>query len=324
MRSVPPYHPSLRIMAQDLQGRTEDNRGASRRVRRRCYKKEYRCSMARGRFSRGARLMATGVVLHHLSSGHHLGSASRLSLGPPTTFNIVDQHRLDRGLPKDVPLLQGRIKDLLQGDLNLVKVTQVMLIRRTLPGQRRPLRLWEFNPEGPRALRNFMGVTPMEMYKLFFGSQEVSPDLTEDAGLSRNRPDTQVGDLVPGPFIRIIDLLFNNTSPFKQEWIAKAKLIRCPAPLPETRLDPVLVRMLEVAPLEGNEGADKETGVSSKEAIPKGGIDNSSPKGKKRAASDVPGAVAPKRGKASTSESAARETPSAELNPQREQPSNEP
>src|SRR3954470_18547966 len=104
-------------MAQDLQGRTEDNRGASRKVRRRCYKKKYRCSMARGRLSRGARLMATGVVLHHLSSGHHLGGASRLSLGPPTTLSIVDQHRVRSGLAKDVPLLQGRIKDLLIGDL---------------------------------------------------------------------------------------------------------------------------------------------------------------------------------------------------------------
>src|SRR3954468_865890 len=109
-----------------------------------------------------------------------------------------------------------------------------------------------------------------------------------------------------------------------QEWIVKAKLIQCPAPLPETRLDPVLVRMLEVAPLEGNEGADNETVASSKEAIPKGGIDNSSPKGKKRATSDDPEAKAPKRGKESMSEDPTPGSPSAELNPQREQLSNEP
>src|SRR4051812_2355915 len=54
--------------------------------------------MARGRFSRGARFMATGVVLYHLSPGHHLGGASSLSFGPPTTFNIVDQHRVRSGL----------------------------------------------------------------------------------------------------------------------------------------------------------------------------------------------------------------------------------
>ena len=112
--------------------------------------------------------------------------------GPPPRLASWVNRGLDWGLPKDVPLLQGRIKDLLEGDLSLVKVTQVMLIRRILPGKRRPLRLWEFNPEGPRALQNFMGVTPAEMYRMFFGSQEMCPDLTEDAGLSCNRPDTQV------------------------------------------------------------------------------------------------------------------------------------
>ena len=75
---------------------------------------------------------------------------------------------------------------------------QVMLIRRLLPCKRRPLRLWEFNPEGPRALQHFMGTTPVEMYKLFFGSQEVCPELTEDAGLSCNRPDAQVSSPVSG------------------------------------------------------------------------------------------------------------------------------
>src|SRR3954462_1669130 len=169
-----------------------------------------------------------------------------------------------------------------------------------------------------------MGMTPMEMYKLFFGPQEASPDLTEDAGLSPNRPDTQVGDLVSGPSIRIINLLFNNISPFKQEWIAKAKLIRCPAPLPETRLDPMLVRMLEVVPLEGNKGTDKETMASSKEATSKGGIENSPPRGNKRPASDDPEAQASKRGKESMSEVPSPRSPSAKLNPQREQLSNEP
>ena len=94
----------------------------------------------------------------------------------------------------------------------MVKVTQVMLIRRILPGKRRSLRLWEFNPEGPRALQNFMGATPTEMYRLFFGSQEMCPDLTEDAGLSCNRPDTQVSNLVPGLAIRKIFI----NSPLKE------------------------------------------------------------------------------------------------------------
>ena len=55
----------------------------------------------------------------------------------------------------------------------------------------------------------------------------------------------------------------------------------------------MLVRMLEIMPLEGE---DKEAMASSKEAAPKGGTDNSSPKGKKGAASDDPETMASKRG----------------------------
>ena len=93
-------------------------------------------------------------------------------------------------------------------------MVQVMLIRRLLPCKRRPLRLWEFNPEGPRALQHFMGLTPAEMYKLFFGSQEIRPELTEDAGLSCNRPDTQVSSPVSGHTIHlfIVSLPFNQLS----------------------------------------------------------------------------------------------------------------
>ena len=110
-------------------------------------------------------------------------------------------------------------------------MAQVMLIRRLLPCKRGPLRLWEFNPEGPRALQHFMGLTPVEMYKLFFGLQETHPELTEDAGLSCNRPDTQVSSPVSGHIVHlfIMGLPFNQLS-LGQEWIAQAKLIRCPAP----------------------------------------------------------------------------------------------
>ena len=68
---------------------------------------------------------------------------------------------------------------------------------------------------------------------------------------------------------------------------------------------------------------DKETMASSKEAAPKGGTDNSSPKGKKRAASDDPETMASKRGKKSSSEDPAPGDTSAELCPQGDQPSTE-
>ena len=216
-------------------------------------------------------------------------------------FCYVPQH--DWGPPKDVPLLQDRIQGLQEREINLVAVVQVMLIRRLLPCKHRPLRLWEFNPEGPRALQHFMGLTPMEMYKLFFGSQEMCPDLTEDAGLSYNRSDTQVSSPVPGHIVHlfIMDLPFNPLS-HGQEWIAQAKLIRCPAPLPETTPDPVLIKMLEVAPSEEGEGGNRETTTSAKEALSKGGIKNPSLQGEKRTASENPEAKPSKRGKKSTPE----------------------
>ena len=245
--------------------------------------------------------------------------------GPPQRLTSWVNKGRDWGPPKDVPLLQDRIRGLQEREINLAVVVQVMLIRRLLPCKRRPLRLWEFNPEGPRALQHFMGLTPVEMYKLFFGSQAMCPDLTEDVGLSCNRPDTQVSSLVPGLAIRIfiIKLPLKELS-FKQEWIAKAKLIRCPAPLPETTPDPVLVGMLEVVPSEESEGGDKEATASSNEAVWKGGIENSSPQGKKRTASEDPETMASKRGKKSSPEGPVLGDTSAELCPQGDQPSTEP
>ena len=117
-----------------------------------------------------------------------------------------------------------------------------------------------------------MGTTPMEMYKLFFGSREACPELTEDAGLSCNRPDTQVSSPVSGHTVCLpfYDSLFDQL-PSKQEWIAQAKLIRCPTPLPETAPDPVLVRMLEVAPSKEGEGENRGTTASIKESFEEGG-----------------------------------------------------
>ena len=79
--------------------------------------------------------------------------------------------------------LQSRIRSLLEKDTNLINVIQVMLVRRVLPCQRRPLRMWEFNPEGPRTLQHFFGAMHRGMWKLFFGTQKQWPDTTEDIGL---------------------------------------------------------------------------------------------------------------------------------------------
>ena len=49
--------------------------------------------------------------------------------GPPPQLVSWVNKGLDWGPSKDVPLLQGRIRDLLERDISLVVVTHVMLIR---------------------------------------------------------------------------------------------------------------------------------------------------------------------------------------------------
>ena len=87
---------------------------------------------------------------------------------------------------------------------------------------------------------------------------------------------------------------------FEQEWMAKAKLIRCLAPLPETVPNPMLTRMLEVAPLAEGERRNQGATASAKEAVRKGRIENSPDQGKKRTASEDPEVITSKRGKKSS------------------------
>ena len=109
------------------------------------------------------------------------------------------------GPAKDVPILQSRIRDLFERYFSLV---MVLLVHRVQPCKRRPLRMWEFNPEGPRAIQHFLGMALEEMYKSFFGPQIECPDTTKDVGLSCNRPDTQVSN----PMAEHAILLFIMTS----------------------------------------------------------------------------------------------------------------
>ena len=120
--------------------------------------------------------------------------------GPPPQLASGANVGLDWGLANDVPTLQSRIRELLERDIDLVRIIQVMLVRRMLPCKRRPLRMWEFNPEGPRTIQHFLGVTLEGMYKLFFGPQVRCPDTIEDAGLSCHRLDTQVSNPITKHF----------------------------------------------------------------------------------------------------------------------------
>ena len=89
-------------------------------------------------------------------------------------------------------VLQSHIQSILEKDTGLINVIQVMLVCRILPCQRRPLRMWEFNPEGPRTLQQFFGKMHEGMWKLFFKTRKQWPDTSEDVGLNCNHPDTSV------------------------------------------------------------------------------------------------------------------------------------
>ena len=104
----------------------------------------------------------------------------------------------------------------------------------------------------------------------------------------------------------------------------QAKLIRCPAPLPETTQDPVLIKMSEVSPSEEGEEGHRGTTTSATEVFSKGGIESPSFQGEKRTAFEDPEAKASKRGKKSVPEGPVPGRAPAVLSPRRNQPSNEP
>ena len=119
-------------------------------------------------------------------------------------------------------------------------------------------------------------------------------------------------------------------------------MIRCSAPLPEGSPDPILARMLELAPYQAPSGEDKGRNKEAKgglhaSLIQTGGFSVSakednwgeesripSPQGRKRTTSEDPEAMASKRGKKSSSEGPAPGGASVALRPQGDQLSTEP
>ena len=187
-----------------------------------------------------------------------------------------------------------------------------MLVRRILPCKRRPLRMWEFNPEGPRTILHFFGMTLEGMCKLFFGPQVECPDTIEDAGLSCNRPATQLSNPKTEHFVYIYHNIILKILR-GLEWLSKAERIRCPAPLPEGSPSPTIAKMLgrvlRKMPSGKDEGKNREaelhtlrihTGgiaISPKEYSRGGESKASSLHGKRRAASEDLETEVPRRGK---------------------------
>ena len=103
--------------------------------------------------------------------------------GPPMRLASWTNKGLEWGSTNEVLMLQKRIKNMIEKNTSLTDVIQVMLFRRTLPYQRRPLHMWDFNPEGPRTLQRFFGMTHEEIWKLLFKAQKTWPEKTDDIGL---------------------------------------------------------------------------------------------------------------------------------------------
>lgn len=81
--------------------------------------------------------MATGVVLHHSPPrGTKWVAAPAFCSGPLPQLASWINKGLDWGTVNDVPTLQSHIRDLLERDVSLVRVMQVMLVRRVLPCKR--------------------------------------------------------------------------------------------------------------------------------------------------------------------------------------------
>ena len=183
-------------------------------------------------------------------------------------------------------------------------------------------------------------MTLEEMYRLFFGSQIKCPDTIGDAGLSCNRPDTQVSSPLAEHIVYLSQHHFEK-SLFDQDWVKKAKMIRCSAPLPGGSTDLVLARMLELAPYQAPSGEDKggnkeaESGPHSL-FIQSGAISAStkednrgeeseipSRQGRKRTTSEDLEIMVSKRGKKSSPEGLGSEGTLGAQCPQGDQPSTE-
>ena len=91
--------------------------------------------------------------------GTKWAAAPVFRFGPPLRLASWTNKGLDWGSLDKVSTLQKSIKTRINKDITLADVIQVMLIRRALPCQRRSVKMWEFNPKGPRTLHRFYGMT---------------------------------------------------------------------------------------------------------------------------------------------------------------------
>ena len=103
----------------------------------------------KGSFAKSADSWQQGWFYITEPRGSKWAAAPEFRSSPPIQLASWINKGLEWGPTDEVRTLQSRIRSLIERDINVINVVQVMLVRRTLPCQRRPLRMWEFNPEGP-------------------------------------------------------------------------------------------------------------------------------------------------------------------------------
>ena len=121
-----------------------------------------------------------------------MGGRPCFPLGPSTTTDVMDQQRSELGSSQGCAYTAKPHPRSLRGRFQFGCGNTSYAGSPSSALQTPALRLWEFNPEGPRAIQSFLGLMHKEMYKSFFGPQVECPDITEDVGLSSNRAAEQV------------------------------------------------------------------------------------------------------------------------------------
>ena len=99
---------------------------------------------------------------------------------------------LDWSSSYELSVLQTRVKDMGDKNIELVNVVQVMLVRRILPSQHRTCNLWEFDPARHQTLRELFGSSHKDIWKVLFKSSKSLPYSAEDRGYQLSRPASSV------------------------------------------------------------------------------------------------------------------------------------
>ena len=89
-------------------------------------------------------------------------------------------------------MLQTRVKDMEDKNIELVNVVQVMLVHRILPCQHQTCNLWEFDPTKHRTLRELFGSSHEDIWKVLFKPGKPWPDSAADRGYQLSRPASPV------------------------------------------------------------------------------------------------------------------------------------